>query len=395
MRPVAPSMLRRAVAWDYRSPGTYMLTLPLADRSRPWLGQVVGEGDAAHLEPSPLGRCVQAQWQALAEAWPGVEPRDLQLMPEHLHGILRVNTRQTHPLGQIVGSFKARCTAEARALASTAGGAASGGHPPISPWGSPTAAPPIVPASLLAGGSLWAPGFHDAILWTRARYRTERAYLLDNPRRLALKRANPDLFRVQRQLAVPLSTGEVAHFTALGNRFLLQRPLVQVQVSRQDFAFRRDSQGHLRKHADGTRAVAFTSPRFTQRRAQWLQAASTGSVLISPCVSDGERQIAAEALNAGLALVTLHNCGFRALAKPGGRAFEACCAGRLLLLAPAAWPSQSATKPLTREEAVALNRVAQWLAAEGAAEVNYHGRLPREIDTLARAAVLANTEEQG
>ena len=429
------SMARRAENWDYRQPGTYMVTLTLADRTRPWLGEVVGTDVEARLVPSPLGRCVQAQWQALAEVWPGVEPRELQLMPEHLHGILRVRTPQQHPLGQIIGSFKARTTAMARTLASklasTPGGAASGGHqPPPSPpagecpapgpagesgalgeagrsvaggvggsgvqgaaWCPPTAAPPGVPASLLAGGSLWSPGFHDAILWTRARYRTERAYLLDNPRRLALKRAHPALFRVVHKLAVPLSTGETAHFMALGNRFLLQRPLVQVQVSRRDFIYRRDGVAHIRRRADGSRVAVFASSLFAEQRAAWLQAARAGVVLLSPCVSDGERQIAYEALQAGYSLITLHNCGFSELNKPAGRAFEACCAGRLLMLAPAAWPYQPAAKAMTRQDAVALNRLAQWLAGEGAAAVNYHGQQPREIDSLARAAVLVRQEE--
>ena len=429
------SMARRAENWDYRQPGTYMVTLTLADRTRPWLGEVVGTDVEARLEPSPLGRCVQAQWQALAEVWPGVEPRELQLMPEHLHGILRVRTPQKHPLGQIIGSFKARTTAMARTLASelasTPGGAASGGHhaapctplPPAPPatllpaslsatlsaagpgaghspaggegggWCPPTAAPPGVPASLLAGGSLWSPGFHDAILWTRARYRTERAYLLDNPRRLALKRAHPALFRVVHQLAVPLSTGETAHFMALGNRFLLQRPLVQVQVSRRDFIYRRDGVGHIRRRADGSRVAVFASSLFAEQRAAWLQAARAGAVLLSPCVSDGERQIAYEALQAGYSLITLHNCGFSELNKPAGRAFEACCAGRLLMLAPAAWPYQPAAKAMTRQDAVVLNRLAQWLVGEGAAAVNYHGQQPREIDSLARAAALVRQEE--
>ena len=48
---------------------------------------------------------------------------------------------------------------------------------------------------------------------------------------------------------------------------------------------------------------------------------------------------------------------------------------------------------MTRQDAVALNRLAQWLAGEGAAAVNYHGQQPREIDSLARAAVLVRQEE--
>lgn len=38
--PLEPSKLRRKTDWDYRQPGTYAITLVLADRSRGWLGQV-------------------------------------------------------------------------------------------------------------------------------------------------------------------------------------------------------------------------------------------------------------------------------------------------------------------------------------------------------------------
>ena len=42
---------------------------------------------------------------------------------------------------------------------------------------------------------------------------------------------------------------------------------------------------------------------------------------------------------------------------------------------------------MTRFDATALNRLAQWLAGDGAAEINYHGMRPDNIDSLAAAAV--------
>lgn len=92
------------------------------------------------------------------------------------------------------------------------------------------------------------------------------------------------------------------------------------------------------------------------------------------------------ALAAGLPLVTLHNRGFARLEKPPGRYFEACAAGRLLMLAPAAWPYQPGAKVMTRADATALNRLCQWLVGADAAEINYHGMSPGNVDALARAA---------
>ena len=58
-----------------------------------------------------------------------------------------------------------------------------------------------------------------------------------------------------------------------------------------------------------------------------------------------------------LPLVALKNMGFAKLEKPVGRHFDACAEGRLLLLAPAAWPYTTQEKPMTRFDATALNRM--------------------------------------
>ena len=46
---------------------------------------------------------------------------------------------------------------------------------------------------------------------------------------------------------------------------------------------------------------------------------------------------------------------------------------------------------MTRFDAVAMNRLCQWLAREGAAEINYRGMRPGDIAALARAAAQATT----
>ena len=183
-------------------------------------------------------------------------------------------------------------------------------------------------------------------------------------------------------------------FSALGNRFLLHRPLAQVQVSRRFFAYKREAKpgGGLKiaRDAAGEPLVDFESAEYRTRRDELLTAAKRGAVLLSPCVSDGERQIAREALKAKLPLVTMANKGFSKRQKPVGRSFDACAAGNLLMLAPAAWPYQPGEKPMTRFDATAMNRLCQWIAGLGAAEINYHGMRPDNIDALARAAARAS-----
>ena len=229
-----------------------------------------------------------------------------------------------------------------------------------------------------------------------------------------MKKLYPDLFKFSREISVDLwlaPQGQVGRegarfalpvsralavrtagsFSAIGNHFLLGRPLAQVQVSRRYFRYRRetkpDAAPRIARDADGEPIVEFSTPEYERCRDALFAAARGGAVLISPCISDGERQIAREALAAGYRLVTMHNKGFSKFQKPGGRYFNACAEGRLLMLAPVAWPYQPNVKPMTRTDATAMNRLCQWLAGDGAATVDYHGMTPADIDRLALAAV--------
>ena len=176
-------------------------------------------------------------------------------------------------------------------------------------------------------GLLWKEGFQDTILWREGQLENMIAYLQANPIRRALKAANPQLFHQVIDLEV-----DGLHFSALGNRHLLDRPLVQVQCSRRDFAYERvsDAGGGMKiaKDADGEPRVAFSSATFEDRLASLLAVA---------------------------------------------------------------WPYTAAKKEMTRFDAVAMNRLCQWLAREGAAEINYRGMRPADIDALARASAKATT----
>ena len=409
------SMLRRMNGWDYRQPWIYQVTLVCADRRAAHLGgiEVRRAGEAAWLPlhaargaaippervearvaQSRLGEAILGLFLRFGAFTPEIRPLFCTVMPDHLHFIVQVVREMKRPLGNAVGGFKTGCEKLFRAHGGT--------------------------------GRLFAEGFQDSILFHAGQLGNMFRYLADNPRRRAIKALHPDLFRVVGRLAVPLSCvpGATApgvgdtrlspgardgdtrlspgardlvprakatgYFSALGNRFLLERPLVQVQVSRRDFAYRREpgAGGSFKivRDARGEPAVAVQTPLFAQKQAALFAAARRGAVLVSPCVSDGERQIARGALAAGLPLVALLNKGLAPLQKPGGRHFDACAAGRLLMLAPAAWPHRPGEKPMTRLDATAMNRLCQWIAGEGAAEINYHGMEPANIDALARAA---------
>ena len=94
-----PSMQRRCVDHDYTERMMYMVTMTVEGR-RPLLGTVVGRSeapadspDAPRLVPTELGRKVEACWRAIAVYNPQISVVALQLMPDHLHGILFVKEK--------------------------------------------------------------------------------------------------------------------------------------------------------------------------------------------------------------------------------------------------------------------------------------------------------------
>lgn len=164
-------------------------------------------------------------------------------------------------------------------------------------------------------GSLFSSGYNDRPLNARGQLQHWVSYLHDNPRRLALKRANPDLFRIHRQTEV-----NGVPCTTLGNMFLAKRPM---------------------------RAVLQCSRRMTQaeidtKRELCLRDAGQGTVFISAAISKGEKQISRALREAGYPLIILLEQGFPEpdspnyrYFKPTGIYFEACAAGNLLLIDPA------------------------------------------------------------
>ncbi|MBR3921958.1 MAG: hypothetical protein IKJ45_02505 [Kiritimatiellae bacterium] len=352
---------------------------------------------SSYIALTPAGEAVKSEFLRIGEHHPEIKPLFIQVMPDHVHFIIHVTKPMARPLGQAIAGFKA---------------------------GSSKAA--------IGKGGLWAEGFQDTILFHEGQLDSMFTYLRDNPRRLAVKQLFPELFRVRNDLCLtlprqdsgnrelplsahdrpfqapdsPLSAEDralcsvlgagapsfKAHFSAIGNLFLLDSPnIIQVQCSRAYLAYKRvPKPGGGRKiarDAAGVPIVEKATPEFEEKRDELLDAAKHGAVLISPCISDGEREIARLAFAASLPVIALRNMGFSPLYKPGGKLFDKTANGKLLLLAPAAWPYSTSEKPMTRFDACALNRITQLIAGDGAAVINYKGMQPKDIDRLVREAV--------
>ena len=354
-----PSMLRRRIGHDYAGRCIYLVTVT-TEGHRPLLGTLVGDADAPggsadapHVEPSPLGERVRAAWMASGSIYPGVSVLATCLMPDHLHGILFFSGEGGSSLGRVMKGFKAGCNRAYRELfpeeAAERGkscrgagrragdGAGTGCQQSQQPGASfarerrflfprreeRQAGPP-------APGLLWSPGFNDHILEGPGELDRWYAYLRDNPRRLAVRRAHPDFFRVTFNVTVAGRT-----YAAIGNRYILSYPQKrQVQYSR-----------------------SLTEAQVAAAVDENFAAARGGSILVSPAISKGEAAVMRAALNAQLPLVFLTPWGFNSFSKPGHQYYEACAEGRFLILAP--WPHINRRIALTRTMCLELNQMAK------------------------------------
>ena len=422
-------MGRRCWNWDYTERCIYEITVVLKDRRKGWLGclrentQTQDQRENARQEGVALGgfcransgrRVRDARWfveltadgeavvdalQEMPRRYPQVSLLEWQVMPEHVHFVVFVKEKLDRPFGALVRGFKAGAVKRWKSLrenAQTQDQRENAQTQDQRENAQTQDQRELVSTELPE----WSEGFVDVILWRDGQLQAMLDYLADNPRRLAMKRADPGLFKRVVDLQIVLKIGDassrcreelVGHFSAIGNRFLLEAPLAQVQVSRRFCRYRRitlpSGGSKIARDAGGEPIVELETPEYRARRDELLAAARHGAVLVSPCVSDGERQIAREALSAGMKLITMLNKGFSPLQKPTGRYFDACAEGRLLMIAPCAWPYVPGEKPMTRFEATAMNRLCQWIVGDGAAYINYHGMKPENIDELAIRSV--------
>ena len=144
-----PSMNRRRVGHDYRERRLYLITMTVEGR-RPLFGRLVGEAAGApeaaeaRVELTPLGQRVQEEWFAVTAHHPEVTAVSLQLMPDHLHGILFVEQAMQEHLGAIIRGFKTSTNKAYRRLVL---GQEAAAPPPHSQQAAPAASPSAPAAS--------------------------------------------------------------------------------------------------------------------------------------------------------------------------------------------------------------------------------------------------------
>lgn len=377
------SMKRRDDHHDYTERRMYMITLEVEGR-KPLFGHLVGNpfaergsDDEPRIELTPLGKAVQSEWMGIHGYFPQIEVKAVQMMPDHMHGILFVQAPLPVHLGQVISGFKAGCRKAQKALEIMAaaepqptaketnrtpkdGTAKAGDGAPKevaskatsearkkaltnnlpsspqvtalpSPSSSPVAHPspaPSLPASH-PYRPLFAKGYNDLILRSYEELPVWQNYLRDNPRRLMMKRLRPEWLRPFFGLRIGSQV-----YSGIGNRELLTAcKRTAVRVSRR-----------------------LTDSEIEAEVVKYLTMAKEGTVLVSPAISPGEKRVMRTVFDAGLPTIVIVENGFTPLSKPRGEQFYACAKGHLLMLSP--WDHHNEKKKLTAEQCQQMNLMA-------------------------------------
>ena len=360
VRETRHSMKRRSPWHDYHEKGTYMLTLVVEGRM-PLLGRLEGrvnarpgDGDAPKVMLSELGTAiVTEEIPKIYRYYPQVEVWKVCIMPDHVHLIVRVKEdlrgdQAMESLGTEAkgGQTSAETMENAAALTSeekadSMGMTAKRGKEMDSlgmvvkgfKLGCNRAYRRIYGMKKMTRKGLFELGYNDKLLLHEGQLKGWKKYLDDNPRRLMVKRMNPELFTVMLNKVVAGRRCQM-----VGNCFLLDIPdKVAVIVHRR-----------------------YSEEDLCRLRKEWLACGERGGVLVSAAISIKEKEVLREAMNRGYRIVLLRENGFPRLYKPCGESFDACSEGLLLQISP--WEYHMEKKTITREECLELNEMAERIA---------------------------------
>ena len=356
------SMKRRSPWHDYHGKGTYMLTLVVEGRM-PLLGRLEGrvnarpgDGDGPKVVLSELGTTiVKEEIPKIHRYYPQVEVWKVCIMPDHVHLIVRVKedlrgdqameslgteARGGHDSAALMSEKNAALMSE-KEEADSMGMTAKRGKEMDSlgmvvkgfKLGCNRAYRRIYGMKKMTGKGLFESGYNDKVLLHEGQLKGWMKYLDDNPRRLMVKRMNPELFTVMLNKVVAGRRCQM-----VGNCFLLDIPdKVAVIVHRR-----------------------YSEEDLCRLRKEWLACGERGGVLVSAAISIKEKEVLREAMNRGYRIVLLRENGFPRLYKPCGESFDACTEGLLLQISP--WEYHMEKKTITREECLELNEMAERIA---------------------------------
>ena len=367
------SMVTNDDQWHWQEPGTawrgvgvYHVTLTVPSRE-PLLGRLVipqNDPSQARIERTELGNAVVNELYVMCRHYPAIRIFQFCLMPDHLHFVIQVTrTMQTSIRSVIRGywqgvkklgrAYSFGIAPELNSGTRDEGGKRAGEEPELNSGtrdeGEKRAGeePELNSGTRDEGGRYYAfPIFTERPfirpLSRRGQLNAMIRYVQMNPQRLATKRLMPGFFRVQRGIEIAGRS-----YDGVGNVALLHAA--------------RFMPVHVRRTMVEAAKHGYSQPLRDYMNGCVL-AARGGCVMVSPFISPDEKLVMNVLLAEKRPFIVLADNGFRDYYKPTHGLFDACAAGRVLILSP--WPYDADKRHISRDDCVALNAMAEDIARE-------------------------------
>ena len=334
--------------WQWQQPdtvwkgaGLYHVTMVVPSR-QPLFGElIIPDNDPlqAYVKRTDLGNAVVDRLLRIPEFYPEVQVLHFCLMPNHLHAILYVRRAMKKGISSVITGFWQAARTLGRAYSFAVSSLADS---------SVYYTDPALLRTQIGNDAFYAlsPVFTDKpFLRPMSQYRqlpTAIRYLDMNPARLATKRLKPGFFCVQHNVEINGRT-----YDAVGNIGVLMEQ------------FRKPV--HVRSMWVKDAAEHGYDQPLKDYKAACLEAASKGTVMVSPFISRDEQEVLHALLHDNRYIIYLSDNGFGNYFKPSDLLFDAVAAGCLLILSP--WTHDPDKRTITRAECVALNQMAEEISA--------------------------------
>ena len=301
---------RRKRGHDYYGPFVYHVILKKLPTA-PVFGKIIGnpaippkQPGSARTDYSKMGYAIYNALRDFENRYPEFKKWQYSIMPDHLHIILQKKCRTDIHLEEYMKILKKMVADFYHAE----------GNPYIAP------------------DDIFTERFTDKLLYRRIKLRDWIEYVEQNPHRRAMILQRPDFFKRVSKLEI---NGKF--YNAYGNLFLFRNPdKFGVRVRRR-----------------------FTPQKVEEHKNLALSHASEGTVLVSPFISDPEKDIREKAETMGAKLILIQHEELGEGFKPAKHNFQLCSKGQLLIIS-LGMPKGTA---LTYQIATTMNELAASICA--------------------------------
>lgn len=281
---------------NYRSRCFYLITLN-KKKGVGLFSTVVGGKDFPAPSPgvrvSEIGASILNRINAIQTNYPNVKIWTKIIMPDHVHFVLEFTRDAPFHLGNVISRFKYEC-----------------GRATI-------------------GQAIFEKGYHDRILRHRNQLTIMNDYVMDNPRRWIVRTEHPDFFGKPMSLEM-----DGRNYAVYGNFLLLRDPCISPVII----------------------SSSYSNDELERWQKEWEEIIRVNGVLVSPFISQSEKEVMRKAINNGGSIVLITREPIRERFKPYGELFDLCAEGRLLIISTM---NEANTAKLTKSEARKMNALAE------------------------------------